>query len=131
MILLDTNIVSYIFNGSDAADPYLERLRGQRALISFQTLEELWYGAWWAGWGERRNAELARHLEHYEVVWAGPELVDVCARLRSERKSAGRELPVADAWIAATALLLNCPLASRDHVFSDIPGLERLPVSAP
>ena len=127
MILLDTNIVSHIFNGSDAASPYLERRRGQRALISFQTLEELWYGAWWAGWGERRKAELERNLEQYEVVWAGPELVDVCARLRSERKSVGREMPVADAWIAATALLLNCPLASRDNVFSDIPGLEVFP----
>ena len=78
------------------------------------------------GWGERRQNELTRHLDHYEVVWAGPELVDVCARLRTERKSAGRELPVADAWIAATALLLKCPLASRDHVFSDLPGLEIL-----
>ncbi|MXW26681.1 MAG: type II toxin-antitoxin system VapC family toxin [Dehalococcoidia bacterium] len=127
MILLDTNIVSHIFNGSDLAIPYLERLRGQRALISFQTLEELWHGAWWAGWGERRQDELSRHLEHYEVVWVGPELVERCARLRTERKAAGRELPVADAWIAATALLLNCPLASRDHVFSDVPGLELLP----
>ena len=127
MILLDTNIVSYIFNGSDIAVPYLEQLRGQRALISFQTLEELWHGAWWAGWGERRKDELARHLEHYEVVWPGPELVDVCARLRSERKSVGREVPVADAWIAATALLLDCPLATRDQVFFDIPGLEILP----
>ena len=130
MILLDTNIVSHIFNGSDIATPYLERLRGQRVLISFQTLEELWHGAQWAGWGDRRRDELARHLDHYEVVWVGPELVDVCARLRTERKSAGRELPVADAWIAATALLLKCPLATRDHVFSDIPGLELLlPVS--
>ncbi|MXY88220.1 MAG: type II toxin-antitoxin system VapC family toxin [Dehalococcoidia bacterium] len=129
MILLDTNVVSHIFNGSDIAAPYLERLRGERVVISFQTLEELWHGAWWAGWGERRRNELARHLDHYEVVWAGPELVDVCARLRTERKSAGRELPVADAWIAATALLLNCPLASRDHVFSDIPGLDILAAS--
>lgn len=126
MILLDTNIVSHLFNGSDIAVPYLDHLRGQRVLISFQTLEELWHGAWWAGWGERRQSELARHLEHYEVVWAGPELVESCARLRTERKSAGRELPVADAWIAATALLLNCPLAARDHVFADIPGLEVL-----
>ncbi|MCY3506731.1 MAG: PIN domain-containing protein [Chloroflexi bacterium] len=130
MILLDTNIVSHIFSGSEIAAPYLERLRGQRVLISFQTLEELWHGAMWAGWGERRRGELARHLEHYEVVWVGPELVDVCARLRTERKAAGRELPVADAWIAATALLLKCPLATRDHVFSDIPGLELLPAGS-
>jgi predicted nucleic acid-binding protein len=126
VILLDTNIVSHIFNGSDVAVPYLEHLRGQRVLISFQTLEELWHGAWWAGWGERRQRELAQHLEHYEVVWAGPELVDTCARLRTERKAAGRALPVADAWIAATALSLNCPLASRDGIFSDVPGLEVL-----
>lgn len=124
MIVLDTNVVSYIFSGDDRAGYYLEQIRGRRVLISFQTLEELWYGAFAKSWGKRRTNELARHIEQYEIVWTGPELTRVCARLRSERKAAGREMNSADAWIAATAILLNCPLASHDGDFSETPGLE-------
>ncbi|MDD9981947.1 MAG: PIN domain-containing protein [Gammaproteobacteria bacterium] len=123
MIVLDTNVVSYIFNGDDRAGYYVEQIRGCRAIISFQTLEELWYGAIAKGWGERRTEELADHLEQYEIVWAGPELVETSARLRSERRVAGREMSPADAWIAATAILLKCPLASHDGDFLEIPGL--------
>ncbi len=123
LVVLDTNIVSYIFNQTDGAEYYLERIRGLRVLISFQTLEELWFGAYSKGWGDRRKNALTHHLQQYEVIWPGPELVDVCARLRSESRSVGRELQVADAWIAATAISLDCPLASSDRDFSGIPGL--------
>ena len=124
MIVLDTSVVSYIFNGDSRADYYVERIRGLRTFISFQTLEEAWHGAYARGWGNRRKDELAAHLSQYLVIWATAELVDTCARLRSEREKAGRRLEVADAWIAATALLLECPLASHDRDFSAIPGLE-------
>ena len=123
MVVLDTNVVSYIFNQDPKAQYYQERIRVQRVLISFQTLEEQWYGAYVNGWGERRRNELARHLDQYEVVWPDSELAETCARLRVERKEAGRSLEVADAWIAATALMLGCPLASHDGDFSGIAGL--------
>ena len=124
MVVLDTNVVSYIFNGDAKARYYAARIRDRRVFISFQTLEELWYGAYSAGWGPRRTNELALHLEQYDVVWPTPELVEICARLRSVRKSAGRVLQEPDAWIASTALLLRCPLASHDRDFSDIPNLK-------
>ena len=128
LVVVDTNVVSYIFRGDGKAAYYLRRIRDRRALISFQTLEEVWYGAYSAGWGDRRRSELARHLEQYDVVWPNPELVEVCAQLRSQRKSVGRELAVADAWIAATAVLLKCPLASHDGDFSGIPNLQLIRV---
>ena len=124
MVVLDTNVVSYIFDGDDRAQYYLERIRGLRALVSFQTLEELWFGAYWGGWGERRKNELALHLEQYDVVWPDRSLVDASARLRSNRQKAGRSLNTADAWIAATAVMLDCPLASYDRDFSGILDLE-------
>ncbi len=123
MVVLDTNTVSYIFNGGHRARHYAAMIRGQRAFISFQTLEELWFGAYSGGWGRRRMNELARHLEQYEVIWSSPELVNICARLRSESQAVGRALQRADAWIAATAILLDCPLMSHDGDFSDIAGL--------
>ena len=125
-VVLDTSVVSIIHNRDDRAPYYERHLVGRSTFISFQTLEELWYGAYQDNWGEKRRAELDQHIEQYHVVWANRDLVRLSARLRSDRRSAGRELKSADAWIAATALLLECPLASHDRDFADIPGIELL-----
>lgn len=82
------------------------------------------FGAYNRNWGERSRAKLAEHLHQYEVVWATQELIDISARLRNERRAAGRDLKSADAWIAATAILLKCPLAAHDDDFVDIPNLK-------
>ena len=123
LVVLDTNVVSFIYNGDWRAKFYEEQIEGRRTLISFQTLEEIWFGAFSNSWGAKRREELRRYLERYEINWPSPPLVDVCARLRSERKAAGRELKNSDAWIAAAAILLDCPLASHDRDFEDIPDL--------
>lgn len=124
MIVLDTSIVSYIFKRDTRARYYEEHTRGSDLAISFQTLEEILFGARISGWGQRRINELLRHLERYEVVWPNEEMAELSAILRGERRARGRALDTADAWIAATALALDCPLASHDRDFSDIPGLE-------
>ena len=67
---------------------------------------------------------LEGHLQRYQVIWPNEQLVEVCARLRAERRAAGRVLEMQDAWIAATALFLRCPLASQDSHFAGIPNLE-------
>ncbi len=124
MIVLDTSVVSYIFNRDSRASYYLGRISGDTSAISFQTIEEMWFGAFKGNWGERRRNQLSLHLQQYEIIWPSPELVETCAHLRMDREKAGRRLEVADAWIAATALMLQCPLASHDRDFSDIPGLQ-------
>ena len=122
-IVLDSNVVSYVFNRDPLARYYVERLRDARQFISFQTLEEAWYGAHSRGWGASRRQDLSSHLERYEIVWPDTDLVEACARLRAERRAAGRELNMADAWIAATAIMLNCPLASHDSHFVGVTDL--------
>ena len=67
--------------------------------------------------------DLLSYLESYEVIWPNTDLVTVCASLRAERWAAGRQLQMADAWIAATALYLDCPLAAHDVHFVGIPNL--------
>ena len=106
------------------ADFYRDHISGLHLLISFQTSEELWYGAYKGRWRERRQGVLNHHLQQYEIIWPDSDLVEVCARLRHERRSVGRVMSHADAWIAATALLLDCPLASSDQDFRGIPELE-------
>ena len=130
-VVLDNNIVSYIARKSPIADYYMPHLADRRIVISFQTWEEALYGAYLAGWGERRMDELSRQIEQYEIIWPNPGLVDLCARIRAERRAAGREMEVADAWNAATALYLDCPLASHDGDFEGIPGLQLIRNPAP
>ena len=124
-VVLDTGVVSTIHNPSDTRSSYYEeRIKGYRAVVSFQTVDELLFGAYNAGWGEKRENELRRNIAQYEVIGANAALADISARLRSERERAGRRLNTADAWIAATAIMLNCPLATENGDFDGIPDLE-------
>ena len=131
LIVLDTSVVSILIRRVESATYYRERIVGRRAVISFQTLEELWFGAYKGSWGDRRKNALRQSLDRYEVMWPNSDLVRISAHLRSERERVGRRLNTGDAWVAATALLLECPLASDDHDFSDIPDLELIQASAP
>ena len=97
-----------------------------RPVISFQTVEEAWFGAVKDNWGASRRNGLSQHLAQYDVVWPTPAMVDISANLRSDQEKAGHRLETADAWIAATALMLNCPLASHDGDFDWIPNLQLL-----
>ena len=123
-VVIDNNVMSYIARESPVADYYLPYLAGREVVISFQTREEALFGAYLAGWGERRVSDLRQQMGQYAVHWPDNELVDLCARLRQQRQAAGRRLEVADAWVAATALYLGCPLASHDGDFDGIPDLQ-------
>ena len=124
MIVVDTNVISYLLAKVNRYEFYRARILSDQAVISFQTWEELWHGAYYGNWGARRRSELTQHLENYEIIWPSIDLAEICAQLRAERRAAGRELQVADAWIAATAILLGCPLATNDQDFDGIPNLE-------
>lgn len=130
LVVLDTSVVSLLLGDAAPADFYQAEIGGRRAVVSFQTREEALFGAIKSGWGARRMNQLRRHLEQYELVGVTPELIEICARLRSERESAGRRLKTADAWIAATALLLECPLATTDGDFEGIPKLDLILASS-
>ncbi len=131
MVVADSNIVSYIARRSPIAEYYLPHLEHRQVVISFQTWEEALFGAYLAGWGERRVNDLKQQMGQYQVHWPDPEMVDLCARLRAERRAAGREIELADAWVAATALYLGCPLASHDGDFDGIPNLELIRAPTP
>lgn len=124
VVVVDTSVVSYLFNDSGPSGYYANQILGKNLVVSFQTLEEAQFGALKDNWGARRKSELERHLQQYDVIWPNPDLVAISAHLRRNREQAGRKLNTADAWIAATALLLECPLASHDGDFVGIPDLE-------
>ena len=120
-VVVDTSVVSILLRQDEATFPYYHaKVEGRQAFISFQTVQETWFGAYNADWGVKRRNDLERHLERFEVVWPNEELVDLSASLRSKTRKIGSELKVADAWIAATALLLDCPLISHDRDFNAV-----------
>ena len=124
-IVVDTTVVSYIHRREPIARPYMNRMIGHRAVTSFQTYEEILFGVQVSSWGSRRIDELIRYVdETYDMVGYDLELVKACAHLRADSRRRGRELKTADAWIAATAVLLNCPVLSHDRDFSGLPDLQ-------
>ena len=123
LIVLDTSVVSIIYNRDQRSPFYEGELAGLRPVISFQTLEELYIWPIRNKWSDRRRNELMRHIDQYEVIWPNLDLVQISAELRDQRQRGGRRLNTADAWIAATAILLKYPLASDDRDFSGALGL--------
>jgi predicted nucleic acid-binding protein len=127
-IVIDTDVFSAdLLPGSQLAERYAPLITGRPALISFQTVAELHYGALRRGWGAARMLRLDTKIGRAEVVHTGPELVLVCAQLRADCETAGHALAQrehnADRWIAATAIRLGIPLVSNDGIFRGVPGL--------
>ena len=93
-------------------------------MLSFQTVAELLQGAYQRGWGEPRLEQLRREMRRYAVTPFHLQMAEQFAQLRAHRRSVGREIDTADAWIAATALWLQCPVVTHNRRdFSDIPDL--------
>lgn len=123
-VVVDTNVVSYVHRNDPIAQPYIARMKNHRTVISFQTYEELLYGVLVGNWGRRRRDELFQYVDaNYEIIEYDLELVKICAHLRADSRRRGRELGIADVWIAATAVLLNCPLLAHDRDFGNPSGL--------
>jgi tRNA(fMet)-specific endonuclease VapC len=114
-IVVDTDVASYIFNWHSLAQQYADALRGSDLILSFMTIAELRMGAISAGWGSRRRLLLEQFIQPFELVYADNALCTLWARLRADARAAGRGLSPQDAWIAATALALDAPLATKNR----------------
>jgi tRNA(fMet)-specific endonuclease VapC len=124
LFLIDTDIASFIFKGSDYADPYLPILRDQELALSFMSVAELFQWAILRQWGDRRLWQLEKYLSNYLVIPVDQRLCRAWAQVRSDRQSAGRPISPQDAWIAATALRYALPLITHNSKdFLDIPHL--------
>jgi tRNA(fMet)-specific endonuclease VapC len=124
LLLIDTDIASFIFKGSDYANPYLSLLSGQELALSFMTVAELFQWAILRQWGDRRLVQLEQYLSNYLVIPVDQPLCREWAQVRSDRQSVGRPISPQDAWIAATALRHDLPLAT--HNIKDFIGISNL-----
>lgn len=126
LVVVDTDVVSFGFRQDlQFLDFYGPAILGKDALISFMTYAELQQWTKVRNWGEKRSRDLLAHVtRRYLFVGASEELCEAWADLTTQSRKQGRPLETSDAWIAATALVYNCPLIT--HNARDFEHLSKL-----
>lgn len=131
-LVVDTNVIGYIFKG-DTRGPHYERLiQGHQTVISFQTMAELeeWLNN--DNWGQKRRERLRNYLGQYTLIHSDERMGRIWGAVRHACQKAGRRIDPADAWIAATALALRCPLVTHNAAdFAGVPNLKLITEQAP
>lgn len=124
-VVVDTDVVSFLFKNHPLGYRYDPELVGRVPLISFMTVAELERWALQYQWSSKRLHWLHLYLKRFVVV---PSSLDLChkwAGVTVAAQAAGRRIESADAWIAATAVLHNVPLVTHNrNDYLGVPGLK-------
>jgi tRNA(fMet)-specific endonuclease VapC len=131
-LVVDTDVVSFLFRDDTRADWYRPHLTGKVLALSFMTVAELDQWALEHQWGAARQQRLVEHLADYLIHPYDRDLCRWWATVRVACRRIGRPIEGADAWIAATALLYDIPLVTHnsDH-FAPVPGLTLISQTLP
>jgi tRNA(fMet)-specific endonuclease VapC len=114
-LVVDTDVASFIFKWHlEFAPRYVSIVRGAELVVSFMTLAEMRQGALDANWGQRKLDVLETYLADFKVLHSDNLLCSTWAAVRNESMQKGRPISSADAWIAATALVLSAPLVTNN-----------------
>jgi tRNA(fMet)-specific endonuclease VapC len=124
--VVDTDVLSLTFKRDTRASLYRPHLDGRALTVSFMTVAELQRWALDRRWGERQQSELARYLRQFTVCHSNEDLCRWWASVMAGARQKGRRIEVADAWIAATALLYGVPLIT--HNPADYLGVDELQI---
>ena len=114
-LVIDTDVVSYLFKQDSRAAFYQPHLQQALPAISFMTLAELERWALVKNWGTRRRQQLAEFLQPYVVLLPDAELCRVWAEVVEQVRRGGGKINTTDAWIAATALHFRVPLVTHNR----------------
>ena len=115
VIVIDTDVVSYLFKGDTRGSLYRPHVAGKLLLISFMTLAELRQWSLLKNWGERRRQELETFLEDYAVIHSDDKLCTKWAEVTHSAIRNGYPIDTADAWMAAISLLHGIPLVTHNR----------------
>ncbi|MGB8510824.1 MAG: type II toxin-antitoxin system VapC family toxin [Pyrinomonadaceae bacterium] len=124
IVVLDTNVVSYIFKRDTRGDLYKPHIEGKLQLIAAQTFAELEVWPLRHNWGINRQMALRTLLDKLVFVEANKEIALLWAKVQAQAKQTGHSITVGDSWIAATALAYGAPLITHNRKdFEHISGL--------
>jgi tRNA(fMet)-specific endonuclease VapC len=126
-IVVDTDVISYIFKKDSRAALYEPHMVQVPKFISFMTFAELRRWEFQSNWGNVKTAKFELLLSDFGVIFADEKLCNIWANITNETKKKGRPISTADAWIAATALMFEIPLVTNNRKdFEQIGGLSIL-----
>ncbi len=95
------------------------------------TLAEMRQGALDANWGPRKCDVLETYLADFKVLHSDNLLCSTWAAVRNESTRVGRPISPADAWIAATAMVLSVPLVTNNPKdYRHLDGLQLISAAA-
>ena len=123
-VVVDTDVVSFVFKQDTRAQLYLPHLANQLLVVSFMTTAELDRWALQSNWGAARQTLMEEHLRGFVVHPVNRALCRKWAEVSDTARRNGRSIQTADAWIAATALLHGIPLIT--HNAADYAGVTGL-----
>jgi predicted nucleic acid-binding protein len=123
-VVVDTNVVSFVFKGDSRAELYRLHLNGRLLVISFMTVAELDRWALERNWGAARRARMEQHLRNFVIYPFDRALCLKWAEATTSARRKGYPIESADAWIAATALVQGIPLVT--HNPADFQGVDGL-----
>jgi predicted nucleic acid-binding protein len=112
-ILVDTNIILYLLDGSDTL---VEILQGKDIYLSFITELEL------IGYKEntiKREDQIAELLNECSIISMNNLIKERYVEIRKKH-----HLKLADAIIAATAIVFDMPIITADKQFKTVDGLK-------
>lgn len=128
-LVADTDVLSYIFKGGSLAEPYRRLMRGCEVHLSFVTVAELRRWGMENGWGDDRKRDLEFFIDGFDILHSDDDACTCWARVISAARTYGRPLSQHDAWIAASAYLLDCPILTHNAKdYSGCPFIEVLTV---
>jgi predicted nucleic acid-binding protein len=113
-VVVDTDVLSFIFEQYTRAALYLPDLENRAVMISFMTEAEMERWALQAGWTQPRQIRLRELLKRFVIAPSSEALSRTWASVMIESRAAGRRMETADAWIAATALLYKAGLVTNN-----------------
>lgn len=118
VVVVDTDVVSLVFKGDTRAGKYLSALEAPDLIMSFMTEAELERWILQSKWGAERVIRFRTYMKRFVSVPSSRDLIVKWAEVMVAARYLGRRMEVADAWIAATALLYDAPLVTKTPVIT-------------
>lgn len=91
-VVVDTDVVSYVFKNHPFGSRYDPELAGRIALISFMAVAEIERWVLQRRWGSQRIQLLRTFLQRLRVVPSSPDLCRKWAEVMVEAQAAGRRI---------------------------------------